>query len=288
MKFFDFFRKKQLGEESHTVGPVILSNGVQLSKELVPYLHTIEKSALPFIQIKASPEEKLSLTQSKFGGRGYWPTGDPYPTDTNGKYLFLLAQLNFEEVPPLPGYPQKGLLQFYISTNDLMGLNFDDPTAQTGHRVIYFEEYGEARAEKDFAFLIDVDFSFVPVNRSMGLAFQEQTDYIGSLDLRFEKNFGEDCMEFTERFGEKGDDVGEELCDNFGCDGHKIGGYACFTQSDPREQRAGHEEWILLLQIDSQDSDIVWGDAGIGNFFIHPEDLKKKDFSRVLYNWDCS
>jgi len=25
----------------------------------------------------------------------------------------------------------------------------------------------------------------------------------------------------------------------------------------------------------------------VGNFFINREALKRRDFSRVLYNWDC-
>jgi uncharacterized protein YwqG len=35
------------------------------------------------------------------------------------------------------------------------------------------------------------------------------------------------------------------------------------------------------------DQDIMWGDVGVGNFFIDYNDLLKKDFSKVLYNWDC-
>ena len=26
----------------------------------------------------------------------------------------------------------------------------------------------------------------------------------------------------------------------------------------------------------------------MGNFFINREDLLRRDFSRILYNWDCS
>lgn len=33
---------------------------------------------------------------------------------------------------------------------------------------------------------------------------------------------------------------------------------------------------------------LKWGENGIANFFIHPDDLKKRDFSKVLYNWDRS
>jgi uncharacterized protein YwqG len=32
----------------------------------------------------------------------------------------------------------------------------------------------------------------------------------------------------------------------------------------------------------------MFGDVGVANFFITEEDLKKKDFSKVIYNWDCS
>jgi len=31
----------------------------------------------------------------------------------------------------------------------------------------------------------------------------------------------------------------------------------------------------------------MWGDAGVANFFINSADLINKDFSRVMYNWDC-
>ena len=37
----------------------------------------------------------------------------------------------------------------------------------------------------------------------------------------------------------------------------------------------------------SSDVDIMWGDVGVANFFIRLEDLKNRDFSNVLYNWDC-
>ena len=33
--------------------------------------------------------------------------------------------------------------------------------------------------------------------------------------------------------------------------------------------------------------EMLWGDVGVCNFFIHPHDLAKRDFSKVLYNWDC-
>ncbi|MGL6344478.1 MAG: DUF1963 domain-containing protein, partial [Waterburya sp.] len=75
--------------------------------------------------------------------------------------------------------------------------------------------------------------------------------------------------------------------------GHKLGSYADFTQDDPREFLEEEEPYILLFQIDSDDSAfekiyIQWGDGGVCNFWIKESALKKCDFSEILYHWDCS
>jgi uncharacterized protein YwqG len=79
----------------------------------------------------------------------------------------------------------------------------------------------------------------------------------------------------------------EELSyDLFTTNGHKIGGYAYFTQTDPREYKKDAQNTVLLFQMDSDD-EIMWGDVGVANFFISPTDLINKDFTKVMYNWDC-
>ena len=83
------------------------------------------------------------------------------------------------------------------------------------------------------------------------------------------------------------DDLMDMAYDTFSNNGHKLGGYAYFTQEDPRKYQDEFKDFILLFQLDSDDH-IMWGDVGVANFFIHPDDLGKKDFSKVMYNWDCS
>ena len=73
----------------------------------------------------------------------------------------------------------------------------------------------------------------------------------------------------------------------FHASGHKIGGYAYFTQGDPREDEPERKDDILLLQIDT-DKEIMFGDAGIANIFINVDDLKKKRFDKAYFNWDCA
>jgi uncharacterized protein YwqG len=68
--------------------------------------------------------------------------------------------------------------------------------------------------------------------------------------------------------------------------GHKIGGYAYFTQADVRDYNKDLKQDLLLLQIDT-DEEIMFGDSGVANFFINPEDLKNRRFEKAWFNWDC-
>ena len=93
---------------------------------------------------------------------------------------------------------------------------------------------------------------------------------------------------FFEQFDDDDGQIEGAYLDTIYPDGNKIGGYPNFTQDDIRNIAPADEEWLLLLQIDeSEDVDIMWGDGGVGNFFIEKNDLKNLNFSRVLYNWDC-
>ena len=286
MNFFDFFRRKKEPANEESTGAV-LSNGVAISPRLAAYLPQLEAAALPVVRIEAKPSDTLFLFDSKFGGYPYWPKEKPFPMDSDGHYLYLLAQLNFSQIPHLEGYPENGLLQFYVAADDMYGLDFDCQTAQKNFRVIYFEDTTEPPLE-NFYFLDEQKReSALPVYHQMQLTFSLQKDYYSFGDIRYPEELGDALM--SDAKPAKGQrSLYEEVSAIFPYDGHKIGGYAYFTQGDPREEKEAYSNWVLLLQIDSQDHDLVWGDMGVGNFFIHPDDLKRKDFSKVLYNWDCT
>lgn len=291
MGLFDFFKKKQPASKSivHAAPSAVASTPIpaelKLPSILHPYWPQLEKTAMPYIKIKATPADDLGLAQSKFGGLPLLPKGYPYPTDTNGDPMFPLAQLNLAEMPPLEGYPHTGLLQFYIAHTEAYGMSFDGVEEVSGFAVRYFEEWDAANAE-DLSAIKDKDWELAPVYQPMALSFSKETEYISASDVRFERAMGQDLDSFLGQFGEAEDDAGEALFDTFESNGHKIGGYIYSTQDDPR--RDGREDWILLLQIDSQDNHILWGDVGVAHFFIHPDDLRKRDFSKVFYSWDCT
>lgn len=84
----------------------------------------------------------------------------------------------------------------------------------------------------------------------------------------------------------------EDFQEGINPNGHKLGGYPCFTQEDPRGNYSDYSKYdALLFQLDSDDTEkktkVMFGDGGVCNFFIPSEKLKKHDFSDILYTWDC-
>lgn len=259
-----------------------------------------ERSAERAYRINAEKGAQLGLSDSKFGGLPYWPKNKEYPVDSYGEKLVLLAQINFDKAK-LHDHrlPKHGLLQFFISTDELSGLDFDDPTSQKNFRVIYHAELDDTVTEETVRALgvkasTDFDFrdSSLPFTDEYKLSFEEMTDYMteavdafdGLVEDIMQEQFGEELLEGSvwKHFNCTEFDYLTNGVDGTGW-GHKMLGYPSFTQSDPR---GGDDYKVMLLQIDSQD-DIMWGDCGIANFFINEKDLKKLDFSNVLYNWDC-
>ncbi len=256
----------------------------------------VEATIKPYVEIKLKPHRGLSLWQSKVGGVPYLPRTIDYPRDPDGVPLQLLTQINFEEVPKLSGFPQTGILQFYISADDdLYGASFESPTEQAKFRVLYFDQIDKTQDHliSDFSFL--PEFENGPIYKgSAQLEFELKSAPISQSDYQFDRVLGDRFSAFDD---ELIDELNEEYQDYISDgSGHRIGGYPYFTQTDPRSY-GGYQNYVLLLQLDSDEVerqsnaetgiDLMWGDSGIGNFFIAEEALKRLDFSEVLYNWDC-
>lgn len=248
------------------------------------------------IYIKAEDGDGLSLTASKFGGLPYIPHDGKTPTDNDGRQLRLLAQLNLADLPENSVLPHEGIMQFWALNNDLIGLDFKNNTANNTSRVTYFEHIDMSVAEDEvrakYSPWLDGE-DYFPIQDEFALKFTLGEEGISSSDCAFEdllvKKWNEKHpdMPIEETF-DLPEDALEDMYNEISGFGHKIGGYPGFTQWDPRS--ADDEHSVLLLQIDSVGTDeheIMWGDVGIANFFISPDALDKRDFTGVLYNWDC-
>jgi uncharacterized protein YwqG len=259
--------------------------GVILPKAMANHWDEIATWKERYIKIEATPAEPLNLQQSSFGYYPCLPKDFPYPVDSDNNYMYPLAQINCNELPALDNYPTSGYLQFYIANNDVYGINFDNLQDQTTFRVLYFTNEEVKDFKTDYSFLDPVLTSeYKPVNKPHRLQFSLKEEYFGMVDARFEEERMKKLDEIISRYPSIGAELEDYVWD-IESNGHKMGGYAFFTQTDPRQDV--NEDYILLLQIDS-DAAIMWGDVGVANFFIRPGDLAKRDFSKVMYSWDCS
>lgn len=152
--------------------------------------------------------------------------------------------------------------------------------------MLYFTEEQVADFNPDFSFLDETMASdLLPIGKPTRLSFTPTEDYIGTMDARGQHSQGV-RQRILLAYPQIEDELEDVFHGKFSGNGHKMGGYAFFTQHDSRSGNAGLDGYELLLQIDSDDN-IMWGDMGVANFFIHPTDLAKKDFSKVLFTWDC-
>lgn len=262
------------------------------------YMEGIDASKKETITILLE-EEVSTIKASKIGGNPYFPTNKDYPLDEDGKPMALLCQINFDEVPQIKDFPTSGYLQFFLrADDDVMGLDFEEPTNQANFRVMYHENIKECIT--DFSFLekaldeVEKKSEFyMPFERGYEKKISfEKTVESASLDCyELTEILGKDLFDYVEELLEKSHE--EELSEDYVTDilyccvssgsGHKLSGYPYFAQEDPRGDGIYD---TLLFQLDSDD-EFMWGDCGVANFFIKSKDLKDKKFDCVLYNWDC-
>ncbi len=254
------------------------------------------------ISLETKRKRKPFITDSKIGGLPYWPISMEYPTNSKGQKLVLLAQINFDKENVETPLPKKGLLQFFISNDEddlMMGLDLEHPDVQDGFRVVYHDEIDDsvtAEQVEELGIKRAEEYSAVPVERECLIKLVKKTCYITPdfpddfdaivnailFDI-FHEDKGE--LDAYDYFGDELDEIRRVLGEN-GL--NNVLGYPYFTQSDPRNDNYYDTVLLQLDSISDEDEDILlWGDVGIGNFFINWEDLKRRDFSKVLYNWDC-
>ena len=251
------------------------------------------------------------IFESKAGGTPYLPRDMAWPLDDRGFAMGLLAQVDCAGLACLPDFPTTGLLQFFTALDDVFGADFDDPLTQKGFRVLYHETVDrsvtaeEVEAKKSAAPLPEGDLEFYTPLDPCRIILKAPTEQgMNGFDPSFEPMF-------TEKWNRTRPDlpikrvwdlyklVPDRLQDYTATDQpgwdapfHQLGGYPYFTQQDPRPGKYDDLD-VLLFQLDSDYDDqrkkytVLWGDSGVANFFISREALKRRDFSRVAYTWDC-
>lgn len=239
----------------------------QIIGKFEDYLRSTEK---PSAEITFKRAETLPW-ESKCGGCPYLTSENDYPRDGEGRPMMFLAQINLDDMPPLPDFPEHGLLQFYIGDNDCYGL--DDAC-----KVIYIPEY-----TKDASALLSANpfesgyMGMTPFANEGKMIFEPSSRFICS-----------ECQAFYDKFSDKvSKDELDALYKLCYAEGSRAGGYPLFVQSSPPFYDDGEFD-TLLLQLDCEDEcGIMFGDSGSCFFLISREDLKNRNFDNVVYDWQC-
>ena len=209
----------------------------------------------------------------------------PRSSKIGGKFISedepgaFLAQINLAELPRQPMHlpqgmlhlPTKGWLQFFIGDDEELGKGW--PVVGGNGTVRYLEELnGDLRESA---------YQYTPVRKESGMSFEATYEQMSVGDFRFvETELGQRAL--------RDDELWEKLYDERHGGGSKLFGYPAFVQGDRRAETTLQKYDALLFQLDSYPYDrVMWGDSGVGNFFIPHDKLMAWDFSDILFTWDC-
>ena len=284
-------------------------NSIQIEQFIENFKNENSKEV---ISISTTPNKPVDITSSKFGGTFYLPKNAQIPTNIEDEQLTFLAQINCKELPENNIYPKEGIVQFWIyGGSQQLGadfMDFDSINNNKNKRVVYYPTIEEYYSEEEINSLYQpkgLDGKVLtPLQNGapFALSFKVEKQPITVIDYSFNSLFN---SAWNEKFPslkieEEWPEIEELNINVFNilekeltelANGTQIGGYGYFTQWDPRSDDHLNDYNVVLLQIDTDygadEYTIMWGDGGIGNFFIQEDKLKQLDFSSVLYNWDC-
>lgn len=261
-----------------------------------------EKTRTDAIEIKLDRDRIPTLFSSKIGGVPYWDTSKPYPTSGSGEKMVMLAQFNLSELPKNDHLPESGMLQFFVAPDQSYGLYFDG--SNDGHKVVYHSRIDESLNEEkvwDLGISTSLETVCFPVSGEFAVNFDVVRVFMSPEDVRIDdviKDAANRMGIYSETY-EASALFSEEQIEMLKEHGvsHGMFGYPCFIQWDPRGNDEAKKYDVLLFQLSSEwqntDSEIypgrkiMWGDAGVCQFFINDYALSKLDFSDILYSWEC-
>lgn len=242
-----------------------------------------------------------TILNSKIGGSPYLPLGENMPKDKNGDFMPLLIQINFAELNS-DIYPKEGILEVFLDKD------FSWPAQ---YEIRYYKNVSN-NYETNFP---NIDLSNFVIRNSLKITFEKSVSYMPTSDFRFSNTIAEyiekiisdetlqnqikeiakiDYNYYLPDYKNKEKDLYIDLLSNVIYDECQttpitLGGYADFTQQDPRTGSSSLANLTeCLIKIDSEGYDkLQIGDAGIISIFISKEDLESANFQKAVLDWDC-
>lgn len=240
-------------------------------------------NALPAAELRPDPAAPIRAADCRLGGAVWIADGSEWPVDGDGQPFDFIAQVDFADLPALDGFPARGVLQFFIQRDDIMGADFDEPANSVIHLVWHAEGLPAGR-------LVPAPPQDEPMGpltdrtRDQGLALAASAAIHNPPVNDFRVDGLLDGIGNRPNFKRVDDWLFDPAREEPMV--HHVGGHPSFTQSDFRSpgHYADYDRTLLRL---TSDDHICWGDVGEAVFLIRAADLAARDFSRVAFSWDC-
>ncbi len=278
-------------------------DSISLPPELTPFAGAIQNSVRPCLRLSRHGDSEQPWNSRLGGEIPYWPADFEYPRNEEGQLLTFLMQIDFSEIPPLPDFPNRGLLQLFINYNhsfQVAGLYHENVLTDTELLLSVADIQGILQAE---TYAKTAPEPLHRIDKPGRLAFELVRMPPDVTDYRFEQFFGADSpINTPPPYNQPGRTMrdhqqhGEEvrrspyalyrkLTETGLCS--TLGGYGRFPQhDDPRTERSAvavpNGDWIVLLKLlPDDDFGMMWGDCQELHVFIRQADLRQRSFSNL-------
>jgi uncharacterized protein YwqG len=203
---------------------------MESQEDFFQLLKAAESRRKPIVKLALRPaEEDDDVLASKILGMPYWEEGMPVPLDENGKPLQMIAQLNLAPIPQRPRFPAQGLLQFFIADDTEYGYSWDAEVDHAKSRVIFWPLPDIARHVP----YPTMETEFCPADAPLLIEPEDiSLEHCGNEDHEASSIYTRLLeAQFPDLDWDTFDEFLDDHVSNAGC---KLGGFAYFTQSDPR------------------------------------------------------
>jgi uncharacterized protein YwqG len=261
-------------------------------REAQGFWTAIEEDALPIAKASVQARAPLSPQETRIGGAPLAIGDDKtWPRNVHdGSPKAHIVQINFADIPPIEGFPTRGILQIFSSLetmDEISGSDLStrwDPDPQT---VELLEIPDELKTVKP----LSGDFSKRTLNEGLPLQFSTDMEVGNPYNWPHQEN----DLCYQNRLPENDEvavimDDWEDRCVRIaeGYGDHWVGGHPRFVQVDFREDvpQLRHLDRVLFHM--GCDEHINVGDSGEINVMINKDALQRRDFEKAYLFWDCS
>ncbi len=219
---------------------------------------------------------------SRIGGLPQLPENEAWPVDEAGTPLAFLCQIALPELPDLArelGFPARGALFFFYDW-DQSAWGFD-PKDRLKWRVLHTPEVPSAAGSR----ALPAGLAAKRMYAAVSLGFSVMTTW---LDPETAPAGREPPLHMMGGYPDaiQNPEMDEEC--ELASSGINLGSPEGWHSAEAEALRQKPRDWVLLLQLDSDDvAHMMWGDGGTLYFWIRRDDLRRADFSRVWMILQC-